>query len=77
MGTRPDVRVLHCMWSGETGGAERAVYLLLREQLASRKVEPAILYGQGSGPYARRHASSAAGHRPRPSHGGACRGCRA
>jgi glycosyltransferase involved in cell wall biosynthesis len=46
------MRVLHCMWSGETGGAERAVYLLVREQLKDPDLEPAILYAQGRGQYA-------------------------
>ena len=43
--------MLHCMWSGETGGAERAVYLLVREQLRDPGLEPAILYAQGRGQY--------------------------
>jgi glycosyltransferase involved in cell wall biosynthesis len=45
------IRVLHCLWSGEIGGAERAVYQLVREQLSDPGVEPAFLFGQGRGRY--------------------------
>lgn len=48
------LRVLHCMWSGDIGGAERALYQLLREQLRDPTIEPAILYGNARGPYAER-----------------------
>ena len=45
------MRVLHCMWSGETGGAERAVYQLVREQLRDQGIAPAVLFAQARGPY--------------------------
>lgn len=44
-------RVLHCLWSGETGGAERALYQLVREQLAAGEVAPAVLFARGEGQY--------------------------
>lgn len=43
--------MLHCLWSGEIGGAERAVYQLVREQLRDPAIEPGILFAQGRGPY--------------------------
>ena len=45
------LRVLHCLWSGNTGGAERAVYQLVREQMREGSIEPSVLFAQGSGPY--------------------------
>jgi glycosyltransferase involved in cell wall biosynthesis len=48
---REPLRVLHCLWDGETGGAERAVYQLVGAQLESERVEPAIAFAQGHGPY--------------------------
>lgn len=45
------VRVLHCLWSGEVGGAERAVYQLVREQLRDPTLAPALLFAQGRGLY--------------------------
>lgn len=45
------LRVLHCLWNGEVGGAERAVYLLVREQMNDPSIEPALLFGQARGPY--------------------------
>jgi glycosyltransferase involved in cell wall biosynthesis len=45
------LRILHCMWNGWIGGAERAVYLLVREQLRDPSLEPALLYAQPDGPY--------------------------
>lgn len=47
----PPLRVLHCMWSGHVGGAQRAVYQLVREQLRGGSVTPAVLFAQGEGPY--------------------------
>jgi glycosyltransferase involved in cell wall biosynthesis len=44
-------RVLHCLWDGETGGAERAVYQLVRGQVDNGVVAPAIAFAQGHGPY--------------------------
>jgi glycosyltransferase involved in cell wall biosynthesis len=48
--TQP-LRVLHCLWNGEMGGAERAVHLLVREQLRDPALAPALLFAQGRGPY--------------------------
>ena len=45
------LRVLHCLWDGELGGAERAVYQLVREQLKDPSLEPALLFAQGRGLY--------------------------
>src|SRR6185503_12501472 len=45
------IRVLHCLWNGEVGGAERAVHLLVREQLRDASLAPALLFAQGRGPY--------------------------
>ena len=43
--------MLHLLWSGETGGKERAVYQLVREQLAGSSVAPSVLFAGGRGPY--------------------------
>jgi glycosyltransferase involved in cell wall biosynthesis len=43
--------VLHLLWSGQTGGMERAVYQLVREQLAGSTVAPAVLFAGPGGPY--------------------------
>ena len=45
------IRILHCLWSGEIGGAERAVYQLVREQLKDPWLQPAPLFAQGRGLY--------------------------
>jgi len=47
---REPLRILHCLWSGETGGAERAVYLLVREQLRAGSVAPSVLFAKRGGP---------------------------
>jgi len=44
-------RVLHCMWHGDVGGAERAVYQLVREQMRDPEMAPAMLFAQGGGVY--------------------------
>ncbi len=41
------LRIAHCAWSGGVGGAERALYLLVREQVADPGLSPAVLYGRG------------------------------
>jgi glycosyltransferase involved in cell wall biosynthesis len=46
------LRVLHCLWAGEIGGAERAVYQLVREQIRDPSLEPALLFAQARGQYA-------------------------
>jgi glycosyltransferase involved in cell wall biosynthesis len=44
----PDpLRVLHGTWTGEVGGAERALHLLVTEQMRDPEVQPAILFAQG------------------------------
>src|SRR5258705_13319401 len=45
------IRVLHCLWSGETGGAEPAVNQLVREQIRDPAIEPALLFAQRGGPF--------------------------
>lgn len=45
------LRVLHCLWSGEIGGAERAVEQLVRAQLQDAETAPALMFGQGKGLY--------------------------
>src|SRR4051812_3724258 len=45
------ISVLHCIWHGETGGAERSVYLLARAQMLDPGIAPALLFAQGRGPY--------------------------
>jgi len=39
------------LWNGSVGGAERAVYQLVREQLRGDSVSPAVLFAQRGGPY--------------------------
>jgi glycosyltransferase involved in cell wall biosynthesis len=48
---RGPISVLHCVWHGQTGGAERSVYLLARAQMRDPDVAPALLFAQGRGPY--------------------------
>lgn len=45
------LRVMHFLWQGEVGGAERAVYQLLREQIRDPALAPAIVFAQHHGPY--------------------------
>src|SRR5438128_4734197 len=45
------IRILHCLWSGEIGGAERAIFLLARQQRDDPLLEPALLFAQARGPY--------------------------
>jgi glycosyltransferase involved in cell wall biosynthesis len=45
------LRVLHCLWAGEIGGAQRAVYQLVREQIRDPSLEPTILFAQARGQY--------------------------
>ena len=51
MPTTHGVSVLHCLWSGSIGGAERAVFQLVREQLRDPGLEPALLFARGGGLY--------------------------
>ena len=55
--TRP-LRVLHVMWDGGVGGMERAVWLLVREQLRDPDLEPTLLFADEAGPYAARARES-------------------
>ena len=43
--------MLHCVWSGHVGGAQRAVYQLVREQLREGSMQPGVLFGQSGRPY--------------------------
>jgi glycosyltransferase involved in cell wall biosynthesis len=45
------LRVLHVMWKGEIGGTERAVYLLVKEQLRDTGLVPSLAFGQSGGFY--------------------------
>ncbi len=45
------MRVLHCLWSAEVGGAERALWQLVAAQRQGPGVEPGVLLGRGGGPY--------------------------
>jgi hypothetical protein len=45
------LHVLHCLWSGSIGGAERAVFQLVREQLRDPGLEPALLFASSGGFY--------------------------
>ncbi len=45
------IRVLHVVWSGGLGGAERAIYQLVRAQRADDRTAPAIMFAQPRGPY--------------------------
>jgi glycosyltransferase involved in cell wall biosynthesis len=45
------LRVVHCLWDGQIGGTQRAVYQLVREQVRDPSLEPALLFAQARGPY--------------------------
>ena len=47
-------RVAHFAWTGEIGGAERALYQLVAEQVRCGEYEVAVVYGRGGGTYADR-----------------------
>lgn len=51
------MRILHFLWSGEIGGAERSVYQLVREQLRNGD-DVAVLFGRPQGPYVELFRSS-------------------
>jgi glycosyltransferase involved in cell wall biosynthesis len=51
-------RVLHVLWNGDIGGAERAVYQLALQQRRSGRVIPAIGFAQASGHFADRARES-------------------
>lgn len=44
--------VLHIVWSGDIGGAERAIYQLVRAQQRLSTYKPAVAFAQRSGYYA-------------------------
>jgi glycosyltransferase involved in cell wall biosynthesis len=44
--------VLHFLWTGNIGGAERAVYQVVREQLERGEWEVGVAFGRAEGPYA-------------------------
>ena len=45
------LKVLHIMWQGQLGGAERAVYQLVREQMNDSTLAPALAFCQSGGQY--------------------------
>jgi glycosyltransferase involved in cell wall biosynthesis len=45
-------RVLHFLWTGELGGAERAVYQLVREEMRRGEWDVGVAFGQARGPWA-------------------------
>jgi glycosyltransferase involved in cell wall biosynthesis len=45
------IRVLHCIWHGGIGGAERSLYQLVRAQMSDPEISPGLLFAQGGGPY--------------------------
>lgn len=45
------MRTLHILWSGRIGGKERAVYQLVRSQIAHSACRPAVAFGQADGFY--------------------------
>lgn len=51
------MRVLHFLWSGEVGGAERAIYQLVARQLQDPGLEVGVLFGRAIGPYHERMAA--------------------
>ena len=50
-GSGPPLRVLHCVWDGNVGGLERAVYQLVREQQRGATESPGVLFAQPGGVY--------------------------
>jgi glycosyltransferase involved in cell wall biosynthesis len=51
------VRVLHFLWSGEVGGAERALYQLVARQALEPDMEVGVLFGRPTGPWFERFSS--------------------
>jgi glycosyltransferase involved in cell wall biosynthesis len=45
-------RVLHFLWTGDVGGAERAVYQVVREEVRLGEWDVGVAFGQARGPYA-------------------------
>jgi len=45
------MRVLHCLWSADVGGAERAMWQLVAAQREEGAVHPGVLLGRGGGSY--------------------------
>jgi glycosyltransferase involved in cell wall biosynthesis len=43
--------IVHIMWKGEIGGAERAVYQLVTQQMKDPTLAPALLFAQSGGLY--------------------------
>lgn len=50
-GGDPPLAVLHVLWDGRTGGAQRSVYQLVRQQLRDPALAPAVAFAQDDGPY--------------------------
>ena len=47
-----DHRVLHFLWDGTIGGAERALYQVVRRELALGEWDVGVAFGRAEGPYA-------------------------
>jgi glycosyltransferase involved in cell wall biosynthesis len=45
-------RVLHFLWTGDIGGAERAVYQIVREEQRRGEWEVGVAFGRATGPWA-------------------------
>lgn len=45
------IRVLHFLWSGAVGGAQKAVYQLVKSQQAKGRFRPALAFARSEGPY--------------------------
>ena len=45
------LRILHCLWDGRIGGAEQAVFQLVRRQLLDPNLAPGIAFGKQGGLY--------------------------
>ena len=45
-------RILHFLWSGNIGGAQRAVYQLIRASMEADEWEVGVAFGKAEGPYA-------------------------
>jgi len=47
------MKILHILWSGEIGGAQKAVYQLIKEQIRATElnIQPAVIFGKAEGLY--------------------------
>jgi glycosyltransferase involved in cell wall biosynthesis len=49
--TQSKLRVLHLLWGGSLGGAERAVYQVVREEVRRGEWDVAVAFGRAEGPW--------------------------